>query len=246
MYDLQKKNWIRFSYKDWYAYFKRNDACRLNIDFSDDQPIQIEDRELILPSVRAFQKGEHSEGYQFLEMAKKFSKEYDEPLYTEAISMFIREENFHSAYLARFMEHYGMQMERENTLDKIFRSLRHKGGLFTEIAVLVTAEIIALSYYSALGNVADKIGSPSLKAICGQMLHDELPHIVFQSYTLSHYSNDLWVRIFRRFLMERTSIFVYAFYGKLLKAGGYDFSRFKRANIGYLYQSFEIIKNMQE
>ncbi len=242
MYDLQKKNWVKFNYRDWLAYFKRNDGRRLSIDFSKDIPFGEAERKLIFPSIRAFQKGEHSEGYHFIELAKKFTKEYDRAEYSDAIMMFIREENFHSAYLAQYMDHYGMPMERENALDKIFRKLRHKGGLFAEIAVLVTAEIIALSYYSALGNVAEKIGSPALMSICDQMLHDELPHIVFQSYTLSHFSNGFAVKLFRRILMEGTTAFVYAAYGKVIKAGGYDYRRFRRANLGYLYQSFDIIE----
>ena len=118
MYDLQKKNWVRFSYRDWYAYFKRNDARRLKIDFSNEKVLTDAERALILPSVRAFQKGEHSEGFQFLELAKKFAADRNRPLYTDAISLFIKEENFHSAYLAQFMTHYEMQMERENVLDK--------------------------------------------------------------------------------------------------------------------------------
>ena len=131
-------------------------------------------------------------------------------------------------------------------LDKTFRNLRHDGKLFTEIAVLVTAETIALSYYSALGNVADQIGSKDLRAICNQMLHDELPHIVFQTYTLSHFGSRKYRKFFRRFVMECTTIAVYLMYGKLLKAGGYNYRKFHGDNVAYLKQSFKMVSIMRQ
>ena len=130
----------------------------------------------------------------------------------------------------------------QNKLDKTFRKLRHDGKLFTEIAVLVTAETIALSYYAALGNVADQIGSKDLRAICNQMLHDELPHIVFQTYTLSHFGSK---KFFRRFVMECTTMAVYLMYGKLLKAGGYKYSKFHGDNVAYLKQSVQMADEMR-
>ena len=246
MYDLFKKNWVKFTYRDWLAYFRRNDKRRLVIDFSGESLLDSKERDLIFPSVRAFQKGEHSEGYQFTEMAKKFAKNHNEPLYSDAIALFIREENFHSAYLAQYMNFYEVKKSTENSLDRIFRALRHKGGLFGEVSVLVTAEIIALTYYTALGNVADKIGTPALKQICKQMLHDELPHIVFQSYTLSHYPDNVVTRLFRQLVMECTTLFVYATYGKVIKLGGYSYKRFRRENVGYLAQSMKMVQVMKK
>ena len=111
--------------------------------------------------------------------------------------------------------------------------------------MLVTAETIALSYYSALGNVADQIGSKDLRAICNQMLHDELPHIVFQTYTLSHFGNKRSKRFFRRFVMECTTMAVYLMYGKLLKAGGYNYRKFHGDNVAYLKQSFKMVSIMR-
>ena len=99
MYNLFKKKWFKFTYRDWLAYFQRNDKRRLVIDFSEEPALDFKAKDLIFPSIMAFQKGEHSEGYQFTEMAKKFAKDRKEPFYADAIRYFIREENFHSAYL---------------------------------------------------------------------------------------------------------------------------------------------------
>lgn len=245
MYNLFKKKWFKFTYRDWVAYFQRNDKKRLVIDFSEEPELAFKAKDLIFPSIMAFQKGEHSEGYQFTEMAKNFAKDRKEPYYSDAVNLFIREENFHSAYLAEYMNFYGIKKATENSLDKAFRSMRHSGGLFGEVSILVTAEIIALTYYTALGNVADKVGSPALKQICNQMLHDELPHIVFQSYTLSHYPDNIGTRLFRKIVMEGTTIFVYATYGNLIKKGGYSYRRFRKENMGYLDQSIQMVKLMK-
>ena len=238
-YNLKKEAWVHYNYQQWLTHFKENDKARLQIDFSEEPILTHEQRKLIFKSIKAFQMGEHSDGVYLTELAERFGKEYHEPFYAETMNLFIKEENFHSAYLAWYLKYHNEPMAKKNRLDKLFRKLRHDGRLFTEISVLLTAEIIAISYYSALGNVADRIGSKDLRAICNQMLHDELPHIVFQSYTLSHFGNR---KAFRRFIMECTTFTVYLMYGKLLKAGGYGYRRFHGDNVAYLKQSFSMIR----
>ena len=72
MYNLFKKKWFKFTYRDWLGYFQRNDKRRLVIDFSEEPELKFKAKDLIFPSIMAFQKGEHSEGYRFTDMAKKF------------------------------------------------------------------------------------------------------------------------------------------------------------------------------
>ncbi|MBR4403902.1 MAG: hypothetical protein IKT10_02200 [Clostridiales bacterium] len=244
MHNLTNQEWVDYNYADWLNHFKENDKARLEVDFSDEPELTDEEKKLIFKSIKAFQMGEHSDGVYLAELAKKFGKEHNEPYYAETMNLFIKEENFHSAYLAWYLKHHNEPKAKKNKLDKIFRDLRHNGKVFTEISVLVTAETIALSYYSALGNVADQIGSKALRAICNQMLHDELPHIVFQTYTLSHFGNKRSIRFFRRFVLECTTIAVYMMYGKLLKAGGYNYKKFHGDNIAYLKQSFKMTRYM--
>ena len=246
MHKLTDTEWVDYNYQDWLIHFKENDKQRLQIDFSEEPVLTPEQRKLIFKSIKAFQMGEHSDGVYLAELAKKFGKEYSEPSYAETMNLFIKEENFHSAYLAWYLKHHNEPKAKKNKLDKIFRNLRHDGKILTEIAVLVTAETIALSYYSALGNVADEIGSKDLRAICNQMLHDELPHIVFQTFTLAHLGNKRSIRFFRRFVMECTTMAVYMMYGKLLKAGGYNYKKFHSENVGYLKQSFKMVSYMRQ
>ncbi|MBO4460537.1 MAG: hypothetical protein J5778_07770 [Clostridiales bacterium] len=246
MHDLTKEVWVNYTYEDWLAHFKENDKARLKLDFASEPELSEEQRKLIFKSIKAFQMGEHSDGIYLAELAEKFGKEYKEPDYPATMNLFIKEENFHSAYLAWYLDHHKEPKAKKNKLDKIFRDLRHDGKLITEIMVLVTAETIALSYYSALGNVADKIGSKDLRAICNQMLHDELPHIVFQTYTLSHFGDKRSIRSKRRFIMGCTTLAVYLMYGKLLRAGGYNYRKFRGDNFAYLNQSILMAAKMSQ
>ena len=62
MINLLKSKMNKYNYKDWISYFKSNDQQRLHIDFSKELPLTDSERRLITPSVRAFQKGEGSDG----------------------------------------------------------------------------------------------------------------------------------------------------------------------------------------
>lgn len=231
---LTKSKMIKWGYAEWKRYFALNDSKRLNIDLSSETYLTEEEMRLIFPSVKAFQKGEGSEGAYL----KKCAEKYGETA-AEAVRLFIKEENFHSAYLKRYMEYYGVSSAKNSLLDWVFRKLRKLGGFKCEVTVLMTAEIIALTYYSALSECTD---SSALKSICGQMLHDELRHIIFQSYNLSRCgSGGLDVPV-RYLLMGITSIAVWTAFGNVFKKGRYGFIRFMRENFGYLRQSVSIVK----
>lgn len=78
--------------------------------------------------------------------------------------------------------------------------------------------MIALTYYDALSKSTD---SPVLKSICEQMLHDELPHIMFQSHTLQYFKNGPAFNFARMIVMEITSFFVWSAFRDVFRAGGY-------------------------
>lgn len=224
----------QFTYREWLSYFEKNYTQRLQIDFSHEKILSQEERELIFPSIRAFQKGEGSDGVHLLKTVDAFVKSGGEPEYREAMVWFVREENQHSQYLKKYMDFYQEKVLKRSFLDDAFRRLRKLMGLKCEITILVTAEMIALTYYDALAKCTD---SPVLKGICNQMLHDELPHIMFQSYTLSHFKNRLPDKLVRILVMKVTLLFVWGAFHEVYQAGGYDFHKFIRENQGYLQQS---------
>ena len=227
----------QFSYQDWAVYFAKNK--RLNIDFSRETPLSEADKSLVFPSIRAFQKGEGSDGSHLMKTVEVFVKKTGEYAYRDAMSWFIKEENWHSAYLKKYMDYYQVKSLNKSFLDRVFRKLRALGGLKGEVTVLVTAEMIALTYYDAR---AKTTYSPVLKSICEQMLHDELPHIMFQSHTLQYFKNGPAFNFARMIVMEITSFFVWSAFRDVFRAGGYCLSQFLKENRGYLRQSIQLSK----
>ena len=144
------------------------------------------------------------------------------------------------------MEIYDIQPLENIWIDKVFRVLRKLMGLECKVIVLVTAEMIALSYYTALSNATN---STLLKTICKQMLQDELKHVVFQSYTLHKISRkrnkilNTIVRAIRKGIMRITLQVVWIKYKKLFIKGGYSKKQFKTDSISYLNQSIQIEKS---
>lgn len=231
---LTKSKMTKFGYAQWERYFAHNDTKRLQIDFSQEGILTETEKQLIFPSIKAFQKGEGSDGLCLIRCA-----EQDVAAAANAMRWFIKEENYHSAYLKQYMNHYQVPSAKQSWLDAVFRKLRQRGGFKCEVTVLMTAEIIALTYYSAL---AECTASPALKRICGQMLHDELRHIIFQSYNLRNAKPCALDIPARYLLMAATSLAVWLVYGNVFRAGGCSFSHFLSENFGYLRQSVQMVQ----
>ncbi len=234
MVNITKSKMTRFNYNQWVSYFSQNDLHRLKINFSNEQEISEKNKNLIFPSIRAFQKGEGSDGRYLMRSVDDYINKNGQKEYHDAMQWFVKEENCHSAYLKEYMDFYKIKPAKHSALDFIFRKLRQFSGLKSEITTLVTAEMIALTYYDALSKC---IYSPALKSICKQMLHDELAHIIFQSHTLNRLNLNKFDNLIRIILMEVTSVFVWCAFHKVFMAGGYDFGSFMKENMGYLRQS---------
>ena len=105
--------------------------------------------------------------------------------------------------------------------------------------MLVTAEMIALSYYQALSACTHSL---VLKRICRQMLHDELRHLAFQSQTLYKLKSNAPQEVYRIVLMQMTIWAVWPWLKKVLRAGGYSYWYFYRESMRYLRQSMRIAR----
>lgn len=230
---------------NWVDYFKFNNENLFKLDFSNNTELSDEEIRLITPSIRAFQIGEGSEGKHLLKSVEKFASKTDYKEYKEIMKWFVMEENRHSQTLKKYMEIYEIKPVNKLWIDKIFRILRKTMGLECEVIVLVTAEMIALSYYTALSNATN---SNLLKTICSQMLNDELRHIVLQSDTLYRISknrnkiiNQL-IRNIRKILMNGTVFVVWHKYKDLFIKGDFEYKKFKKYSLEYLSESINIEK----
>ena len=238
MMDLLQSELVHYKYTDWIRHFEENDKKRLRIDFSEEPELSPMEKKLIFPSVRAFQKGEGSDGRYLMKTAEAFAEKMKETDYPKAMRWFIKEENFHSAYLKQIMDHYGIPAAQRNLLDRIFRRFRKGGGIRREVVVLVTAEIIALSYYTALKACCS---SPALKRVCDQMLEDEVPHVIFQSFTLAHFKKSQMMIRKRIFLMNISCLAVYLRYRKVFFKGGYPLRKLLQNSRQVLQQSISLM-----
>lgn len=230
---------------NWVEYFKYNNEHLLKLDYNIDKELSDEEKKLIAPSIKAFQIGEGSEGKHLSKVVKKFATNNDYEEYVEIMKWFILEENRHSKTLKKYMEIYDITPVSKMWLDNVFRILRKIMGLECEVIVLVTAEMIALSYYTALGNATN---SKLLKTICNQMLNDELKHVVLQSSTLHRISNkrnkvtNSCIRGVRKLIMKATVFVVWHKYKELFIKGAYSHKKFKNDCMEYLNESIYIEK----
>jgi hypothetical protein len=194
--------------------------------------IQLTDKErnLLTTSIQQFQLGEGSKGQRLLERARKYGSEINDPLFMEAVSLFIKEEQRHSEYLAAFMESQSIPLVSKQWVDTVFRWLRGLAGLELSLTVLVTAEIIAVPYYRSLRNATR---SPTLKIICTRILEDEAKHLEFQASMLARVTSGrpgLTERILsglHRLFICGTLVVVWKEHRSAIELGGYDFGKFK-------------------
>lgn len=228
---------------NWIEYFKYNNSHLLKLDFDNNIELSNEEKTLITPSIKAFQIGEGSEGKHLTKVVKKFALKNNYKDYIEIMKWFITEENRHSQTLKKYMEIYNIKPVDKLWIDNVFRMLRKIMGLECEIIILVTAEMIALSYYTALSNVTN---SKLLKTICSQMLNDELKHVVLQSDTLHRISKNRnkflnkLVRNLRKIIMRITSFVVWHKYKNIFIKGDYTYKKFKLYSMEYLNESINI------
>ena len=113
--------------------------------------------------------------------------------------------------------------------DRVFRALRHFGGIDVSTTVLVTAEIIARAYYPALQSATTH---PVLKAICDQIIADEQAHVQFQCERIAtfrqhrHYLSKLLAEQIHAVLFLGTVLVVWRQHGRVFRAAGMSFSAY--------------------
>ncbi len=216
----------------WLDYFRNNPQA------VDAQPgcLSTDEKRAIGGSIAAFQLGEYSEGHSLMKFARSFAETERADALVEITRMFIREEQNHALLLKDFMARNSIPTIKQTYTDTVFRKLRKRAGYELSITVLITAEIIALTYYRALRQAT---GHPYLKAICSKILADETAHVAYES-TLIRFirakHSPLKRRLMRalhRLLLFGTIIVVWREHRKVLLRGGYPFSAFRRSCRGH-------------
>jgi hypothetical protein len=215
--------------KSWYSYFLANRLDPHDMPWDDPYVLSPTERRAIGHSIQQFQLGEGAGGRRLQERGRAYSGSVADPHFSEALALFVKEEQRHSAHLLRFMRGQGIPALSSHWVDSVFRRLRVLAGLELSLRVLVTAEIIAVPYYRALGHATR---APLLRAISARILEDEIGHLKFESSMLSRLAAGrlrVWSRLvwrLHRIFLVTTSFVVWKEHGRVFRAAGYSFKEF--------------------
>lgn len=165
----------------WKNHFKEN-LTHQRVDWSQPPNLTIKEKQTILSSLQAWQLGETSEGTHLLSAAVKYAYKVNDPVYPEAVKLFIKEEQKHGSNLGKYIDAIGEKRISNNWGDTLFRKIRYFNTsmeLWTVTVIIV--ESAAQIFYQALH---DATNCALLKSICKDILIDEAHHIKFQNERL--------------------------------------------------------------
>jgi hypothetical protein len=211
--------------ESWCGHFRNDAATSDRLPWDDPTGLSSEELRCIQSSIQQFQLGEGSSGSRLLKRGLEYANAAADPRFIDALKLFVKQEQRHSAYLLRFMQREGIAATSGHWVDTVFRRLRVLAGLELCLRVLVSAEIIAIPYYEALSAATQ---SPLLQAICSRILRDEAAHLRFQASMLSRLSAsrsffaDRVVSAVHRMFLLVTCYVVWFEHGRVFRAAGYS------------------------
>lgn len=158
--------------KNWLNYFKHNRDHRREIPWERGVSVSATMRAPLIHSLQRFQVGESGEGRHLRKQAAT-TNDLD---YIASIDLFIKEEQEHARLMAEILQRLNAKLLRHHWSDACFILLRRLFGLNQELLVLLMPEMIAKRFFRALH---DGTNDPVLRAVFGQIMHDEEGHLAF-------------------------------------------------------------------
>uniref|UniRef100_A0ACD5GYH8 Ferritin-like domain-containing protein n=1 Tax=Desertifilum tharense IPPAS B-1220 TaxID=1781255 RepID=A0ACD5GYH8_9CYAN len=199
---------------NWHDYFGWNQNHLQALPWQDPYQLTEKEKQAISRSIQKFQLGESSEGAHLMKLARDYATRRGDRSFVETIKRFIGEEQRHARDLGRFMQQQGIVWAKKDWTDSLFRRLRKLTDLEIAVIMLLTAELVALVYYKALGKATR---SPLLNVLCQQIQKDELAHTHFQVFLLQQ------IRKNRSILSQRLTNLVHrCFYSLVLLIVWFD------------------------
>ena len=123
----------------------------------------------------------------------------------------------------------------------MFRRLRKDAGYLWSITVLITAEIVSITYYRALRNATD---STVLDRVCEKILSDEAQHLRYEAEVIAALRRQMpglaasLASFFHRVLFAGAVLTVYVSHRGVLNRGGYFFGRYFSACWRQFFECF--------
>lgn len=216
--------------RDWVGHFTQN-LKKQRIDWELKPQITTQQKKAILYSLKAWQKGETSDGRHLLAAAARYDESRGDEGYLEAIKLFIQEEQKHGENLGRYLDALGERRMKFDLGDYLFRSVRYFNTSMEvwTITVLIV-ESAAQVFYRSLKNATT---CPLLRQICSDILIDEAYHIRFQQERLADilgnasFSRMHFTLIAYRGFLESVMLAIWAGHARAFKAGGVNRQAFK-------------------
>lgn len=228
----------------WINHFNEN-AFQKRVDWNITPSITRIEINVILSSLQAWQLGETSEGRNLIAASTKYASTIDDPLYVNAVKLFIKEEQKHGNNLGRYLDKIGKPRIKKNWGDTLFRKVRYfNTSMEMWTMAVITVESTAQIFYQAL---KDATGCRLLKSICTDILIDEAYHITFQTERLAIIYNNAGYKNRRRVaylcFFYATSCLVWFAHRRLFKAGGNTFQSYLK-KMWYKYiKTINVITN---
>lgn len=217
------------TFSAWVHYFQTQTHWNEELPWNDAYCLTAEEKSAVTASLQQFQLGEGSAGSGLHQRGQQLFARCGDASYGEATHLFVAEEQRHSEMLGRFMDLQGIPRLHSHWVDQVFRRFRRVAGLELCIRVLVTAEIIAVPFYQALGNATQSL---LLKALCERILQDEHEHLRFQAATLGRLrdgrgllAHSAW-KGFHSCFVVMTALLVWQQHRRTLARGGFTASSF--------------------
>lgn len=165
----------------WKNHFEKN-LQEKRIDWNLIPSLTTSEKESILYSLKAWQLGETSEGLQLLNATKRYAQKINDPIYVDAMKLFIKEEQKHGNNLGKYIDLIGEQRKTKDWGDSLFRRVRHLNTSMESWTItVIIVEYAAQIFYGAL---RDATRCDLLKSICNDILIDEAHHIKYQNERL--------------------------------------------------------------
>jgi hypothetical protein len=216
--------------QEWLTYYQANAEQQLHIPWKEGCRASSLELARILPSLRAWQLGETSDGAHLLKAAKNYGDTVRDPHFVDVARLFIKEEQRHGEMLGRYVEAAGRKRMEKNWGDTLFRKVRYAfPSMEIWVMPVIMVETIALIYYQA---IHDATNCKLLRVICRQILHDEVAHIRFQYerlailHSLRSRPYRLAIHLLHRLLFAIVCVAVWIGHARALQAGGHSLLSF--------------------
>lgn len=216
--------------REWRDYYLANARRLRPLPWHLGADISAEELAAIAPSLRAWQLGETSDGGRLIHAAEGYAERFQDPDFVPAVRLFIGEEQRHGETLGRFLDLAGVPRAEANWGDSLFRLARYSlRTMEAWVTPVVMVETHALIYYNSIRQATRSV---LLRAICEQILADEVPHIRFQCERLAilHRQRPRWLLAAtmagHRAAFAGVTLAVWLGHRRALRAGGYGFWRF--------------------